>query len=352
MAFADVFPGVAARLFGASAPPDADRALVEATIEAVVDAVDPKVRAERKYRAKLEPGVRRTLEHMRAFAQQLPEPIVLSPAAWRTEPLINALFATPDAVSALLGRSRELYRFFDAPANAGCDEAHALLAMRREERKTLRPALVDGTLRHDVAQVAVSFGQHRLIAPAADWLGSRREVGAAIFRRLAALALQNILGKERRVKDLEERKAILATRLRMLTLRRDGVQRALESESGPDAADDPAVEIAQLERALQNSVDAFIDAKTSFATLEGTIDNVRRIFEAPQKHLGLETIALRLNRMGIRVEPGSSDAATDLTLQELFIGEGLRGVIAFVRCARRDMPPRDDAIRRAEKTLL
>jgi len=350
MAFADLFSGVATRLFGAPAPPDADQALIEATIEAVVDAVDPKIRVERKYRAKLEPGVRRTLAHMREFAQRLPEPIVLSPAAWRTDPLINALFATPDEVSALLGRSRELYRFFDAPANAGCSDAHALLAMRREERKTLGPALVDGALRHDVAQTAVSFAQHRLIAPAADWLGSRREVGAAIFRRLAALALQGIVGKERRVKDLEERKAILATRLRMLQLERDGVRRALESET--DAASDPAVEIAQLERALQNTVDEFIDAKTSFATLEGTIDNVRRIFEAPQKHLGLETIALRLNRMGIRVEPGSSDAATDLTLQELFIGEGLRGVIAFVRCARRDMPPRDDAIRRAEKTLL
>lgn len=352
MAFTELFSDIATRLFGSTGPLDADQALIEATIEAVVDAVDPRIRAERKYRAKLEPGVRRTLAHMRAFAQQLPEPVDLSLAAWRTEPLINALFATPDEVSALLGRSRELYRFFDAPANAGCDAAHALLAMRREERKTLGAAMVDGMLRQDVAQVAVSFGQHRLIAPAADALASRREVGAAIFRRLAALALQDILGKERRVKDLEERKAILATRLRMLQLRRDGVQRAFESESGADPASDSAVEIAQLERALQNTVDAFIDEKASLATLEGTINSVRRILEAPQKHLGLETIDLRLNRIGIRVAPGSSDAATDLKLQALFIGEGLRGVIAFVRCARRDMPPRDDAIRRAEKTLL
>ena len=347
MAFADLFSDIATRLFGATGTPDADQALVEAAIEAVVDAVDPRIRAERKYRAKLEPGVRRTLEHMRDFAQQLPAPVDLSPAAWRTDPLINALFATPDEVSALLGRSRELYRFFDAPANGGCDAAHALLAMRREERKTLGAAMVDGMLRQDVAQVAVSFAQHRLIAPAADALASRREVGAAIFRRLAALALERIIGKERRVKDLEERKAILATRLRMLTLRRDGVQRALE-----DDVSDPAVEIAQLEHALQATVDEFVDAKASLATLEGTINGIRRILEAPQKQLGLETIDLRLNRMGIRVAPGSSEAATDLKLQELFIGEGLRGVIVFVRCARSDLPPRDDAIRRAERTLL
>jgi len=348
MAFADLFSGVASRLFGAAAPPDADQVIVDETIEAIVEAVEPRIRAERKYRAKLAPGVRATLAHMRAFAQQLPEPVVLSPATWRSDPLINALFARPDDVSALLGRSRELYRFFDA--NAGCAEAHALLAARREERTVLAPALVDGALRQDVAQVVVGFAQHRLIAPAADRLGSRREVGAAIFRRLAALALQGIVGKERRVKDLEERKAILATRLRMLQLRRDGVQRALEREDDP--ANDPGAEIAELEKALQGTVDAFIAEKASLVTLEGSIDNVRRVFEAPQKYLGLDSIALRLNSMGYRVDARSNEPARDLKLQELFVGEGLRGVIVFVRCARSDLPPRDDAIRRAERTLL
>jgi hypothetical protein len=347
MAFADLFSGVATRLFGASAPPDADQALVAETIEAVVDAVDPRIRAERKYRAKLEPGVRGTLAHMRAIAQQLPAPVVLSPESWRSEPLINALFARPDDVRALIGRSRELYRFFDA--NAGCAEATALLAAQREERKVLAPGLVGDDLRQDVAQVTVGFPQKRLIAPATDWLGSRREVGAAIFRRLAALALQEIVGKERRVKDLEERKAILATRLRMLQLRRDGVQRALEREDDP--ANDPAAEIAELEKALQGTVDAFIAEKASLVTLEGTVASVRRIFEAPQHFLGLDTVALRLSRTGYRVDAGSSEPASDLRLQELFVGEGLRGVIVFVRCARSDLPPRDDALRRAAQSL-
>jgi hypothetical protein len=320
MAFADLFSGVATRLFGAPAPPDADQALIAEAIEAIVEAVDPRIRAERKYRAKLEPGVRATLAHMRAIAQQLPEPVMLSPASWRSEPLINALFGRSGDVTALLGRSRELYRFFDA--NVGCAEATALLAAQREERTVLAPGFVGGELRQDVAQVTVGFPQKRLIAPAPDWLASRREVGAAIFRRLAALALQEIVGKERRVKDLEERKA-----------------------------NDPAVEIAELEKALQGTVDAFIAEKASLVTLEGTVASVRRVFEAPQKYLGLEPVALRLSRTGYRVDAGSSEPAIELKLQELFVGEGLRGVIAFVRCARSDLPPRDDALRRAEQSL-
>lgn len=349
MAFAELFTDIATRLFGPGAPPDADQALVDDAIEAIVDAVDPRIRAERSYRRKLAPGVRRTLEHMRAIGRRLPAPIALSPASWRSEPLLRCCFARPEQLRELLGRSRELYRFFDA--NPGCDEAHALLALGRDERTVLAPALVGGELRQDVQQVVVSFDRRRLIAPAADALGCRREVGAAILRRMAALALQGMVGKERRVKDLEERKGILATRLRMLHLRRDGVQRAMQDE-GEDEAGDPALEIAQLESALQATVDEFVAAKASLATLEGIIDNVRRIFEAPEKVLGLETVELRLSGTGVRVEAGSGEAATELRLQELFIGEGLRGVIAFVRCARQDMPPPDEAIRRAERTLL
>jgi len=345
MAFADLLSDIAGRLFGPSGPPDADTALVADAVEAIVDVVDPRIRSDRNYRKKLEPGVRATIEQLRAIGQQLPAPIALSPEHWKDEALVKCCFARPDDVRDLLGRSRELYRFFDA--NPGCDEAHALLALRRDERTVLAPALVGGELRQDVQQVTVSFGQRRLIAPAADALGCRREVGGAILRRMAALALQGMIGKERRVKDLEERKGILATRLRMLQLRRDGVQRALEDE-----AEDPAAEIAQLESALQTTVDEFVAAKASLATLEGIIDNVRRIFEAPQKVVGLETIALRLSGTGIRVDPGTDEAGTDLKLQELFVGEDLRGVIAFVRCARRDLPPPDEAIRRVERTLI
>jgi len=345
MAFAELFSDIAGRLFGPAAPPDADQALVADAIEAIVDAVDPRIRAERRYASKLEPGVRRTIEHMRAIGQRLPPPIPLSPASWKAEPLVRCCFARPDDVRALLGRSRELYRFFDA--NPGCEEVHALLGMRREERKVLAPALIGGELRQDVAQVAVNFDRQRLHAPAADAAACRREVGAGLFRRLAALAVERSLGTERRVKDLEERKGILATRLRMLQLRRDGIQRAFEDE-----AQDPALEIAQLEKALQGTLDEFIAEKASLKTLEGIIDGVRRVFEAPEKVLGLETLALRLSGAGYKVEAGSREAATDLTLQELFIGENLRGVVAFVHCARRDMPPPDDAIRRAERTLI
>jgi len=61
MPFATLFSNVSAMLFGPSAlgaADDPDRPIIEALIEAVVDAVDPRLRMVSKYREQLAPIVR------------------------------------------------------------------------------------------------------------------------------------------------------------------------------------------------------------------------------------------------------------------------------------------------------
>jgi len=347
--FATLFSNVSAMLFGESplgAADDPDRPIVEALIEAVVDAVDPRLRLVSSYREKLAPGVRRTIAHMRELGREVPEPVELSRSAWGTNPFIAALFATADDVPALLGRSHELNAFFDVSANATAQEAYALLGMKMEERTVLGAALVQDAVQHDVAQKAIGFSGHRLLAVAAEALACRREVGARIMRRLAALALQRITARERRANELEERKAILAARLRLLTLRRGGLQ----SVAG-DAADESA-EIDNLERALQATVDDYIETKTNLATLDGTIGIINEILGAPQEHLRLARVRRRANRMGILVPADSTESATDLEFLELTLGEGLRAVIAIVRVPRAAMPPKSDRFKDAARHLI
>ena len=349
MPFATLFSNVSAMLFGQSplgAPDDPDRPIVEALIEAVVDAVDPRLRLVSGYREKLAPGVRRTIAHMRELGREVPEPVALTRGAWGANPLIGALFATADDIPLLLGRSHELTAFFDAAANSGAQDAYALLGMKMEERTVLGSALVQDAVQRDVAQKTIGFSGHRIIAVAADALSCRREVGARIMRRLAALALQRITARERRANELEERKAILAARLRLLTLRRDGLQ----SVAG-DAADESA-EIQNLERALKATVDDYIDTKTNLATLDGTISIITEILGAPQQHLRLSRVRRRVNRMGVLVEAGSPESATDLEFLELALGEGLRAIIAIVHVPRSEMPAKADRIKDAARHLL
>jgi hypothetical protein len=56
--------------------------------------------------------------------------------------------------------------------------------------------------------------------------------------------------------------------------------------------------------------------------------------------------------MGIIVPAEANEAATDLELHELSIGEGLRAVIVLIRVARAEMPSKDDRFRDAARQLV
>ena len=60
---------------------------------------------------------------------------------------------------------------------------------------------------------------------------------------------------------------------------------------------------------------------------------------------------LRLDRMGIKVDDGTDERHNALTLAELKLGEKLRAVVAFVRCPRSELPPKEDLIANAERYL-
>ena len=70
---------------------------------AVVEAVEPKVKLHSRYRQKLEPCIRRTIDHLRSLVREPLEPVLLNRAAWASDPRVNAFFATADDVPACLG---------------------------------------------------------------------------------------------------------------------------------------------------------------------------------------------------------------------------------------------------------
>ncbi|HTP62203.1 MAG TPA: hypothetical protein VMJ14_08980 [Burkholderiales bacterium] len=349
MPFATLFSNVAARLFGAMPTGGAGTAepeLVRVAVEEIVNAVDPRLRTVSRYQSKIAPGAERTIAYLRALGSSLPAPIELSRAAWSTDPLLNAYFATAGDLSALLGRCEELRTFFAAPANAPTMEAHALLGMLKTERSVFAPAIVNGALQQDVAQTTVSFGKHRLLAPAVDALECRRQVGMLILRRLAGLALERITALGERAVDLEQRKAMLGSRLRMLSLRRNGIE---EIAGG---AGDASAEIASIEGELKATVDDYVEVKASLATLDTHIEHVNAIFNAPANCVSLARTELRVDQMGYKIAQAPGEQAPPLVLSELSIGSGLTIVIAFVRCPRAELPPREDLIARAARELL
>ncbi len=349
MAFGSLFLNVASKLFGAAPAGRAgtvEPELVKIAAEAIVEAVDPRLRGVSGYQRKIETGVVRTILHMRELAKELPhEPIELSRDAWGADQQLNAFFATAADVPATLGRSALLRAYFESPVNAGAADAYALLGMLKIEREVFAPALVDGVLRHDVAQTTVSFSNHTLIAPAPDVMVCRREVGVLIFKRLAALALARIISLGERATELEQRKAMLGARLRLLNLKRDGIEQVA-------GGGDESAEIASIERELKSTGDEFAETRTRLATLNTRLEHVNAIFNSPADYVSLARVDLRVNKMGFKAAQESTETVSDLKLSELSIGDGLKAVIAFVRCQRADMPPRESLLAKAAREML
>lgn len=342
MASASLLDRVAAALFGRSAP-EPDQALVTEMTDLVVDTVEPKVRAHRRYRDKLEPCIRTTIAYLREVGRAPLEPLLLARSQWGADPCLKAFFASADDIPAVLGRSKDLRKFF--ASHAGADEAVALLGMRREEKTVFAPRFQGGMLMEEVTQTTVDFSGHRLLAPSLDEAQARLEVGKRMVLRLAQVAQGRILEIDRQGLKKEQHKAYLATRLQFLKLARDGAQGLVDDPGSIDR------QIVEAQRALDAAVKDFIEVKSSLVTLDGYIAQIREVFAHPQQHVALTRTELRLDAKNVKVAAGDADAGQLLAFSELRIGDRPQAVVAFVRCPRAELPPAKDLLAQAERFL-
>lgn len=323
----------------------AEAQLLDEAIDLVVDIVEPRVKLHRGYRRRLRRAVGTTIAYLRRLASQPGEPLTLSRAAWVEDPRVNAFFATPEDIQTVLGRSRELRAFFASAAQTEVTEAYALLGMKRAERTVLTNVLEQGVLRRDVLRTSVSFSEHRLTAPARTRAEVLWEVGRRMLCALGQIALGRIIELDRTANRLEREKAYLAARLRLLNLARDGMHGLVEDPATLDA------QVAEVERALAQTLDQFIEARSALVTLEGYMDQIDAVFAHPEQHLSLTWVPLRLNRLGLKVEGADTEPAQELLVAEFALGETARGVVALARCPRSEMPPEEDLLAGAERFL-
>jgi hypothetical protein len=263
----------------------------------------------------------------------LPEPIEISRGAWAADPFVNALFAGADDVTRTLGRSGHLRDFF--AANAGAAKGFALLRATKSERAVLAPGMMNGTVRQDVAQVAVSFAEFHLNAVAPEAAVCRREIANWLLRRLAALALERIVADEARVTERQERKALLAAHLRLLKLH--------AAENHPSTNDGHVHDagIARLDAELKDASAAGGEESPPVLTLDARVAELNSVLCAPEEHLRLTAEEVRLNRLGMKVAQGAEEPHAALTMHELAIGPNARKeVIVLVCCPHAEMPPR------------
>ena len=327
-----------ARLVGSNAdsvdatlPPHVE-ALIPALIDLVAEEIEPNMVRLPRYRARIEPAIRRTVAFLRGAGSVLQhEAVALSPLAWSRSAEINALFATPADVTTTLAQSDALHRWFREHPDA--DEAYAWLTAERQERTVLGMALVGDKVQRDVMQTTLSFVQHRVVFPAPDLVSARVEFGLAIFRGLLAIVLERIETTRAQSRDLAEQQAMLKVRLRRLRQQ----QQSIAEPSAASHTGTPAT-IATLERELAQTSAELQTSKLQFSALDNYLLEVQKVLEEPTAVVSLVAVTIRVDRMGIQVGADVTGPVNDLTLTEIR-GPALQRIAVLVRCKRADLPP-------------
>ncbi len=323
------------RIFGGSSKEiDWEKeAIVLAAIERIVDGVDPRLRVVRNYKRKLRKAVERSLRHIdEEVVTKIPEPVPVNRKSFGADPRVRAFFASAEELQQIFSLNKTLREFFNRPENHSLTESYALLAMKREEKNFLGAELRGDMVIRDVAQVAVNFSGHFVVAPAATEAGTKQVLKDLAFNDLIASSLEKITAHRFQKRKLEEQRHLLQMKMRALQVPSRSLKSQLEAPYGNDTIEVAQQQLAEIDQKLEKSL-------VDFGTLDAHLAQVKEVFKHPENYLQLDEISMRLSRMGIKIAEDSGMHGADITLKEVKLGADRRFVIILMKYSRDDMLP-------------
>lgn len=313
--------------------------LIELAIERAVDGTYPRLRAISGYRKVLRAPVIHAIDQVISLVDSIPAILSATKACYSKTPLLSAVFVSPEHMREIFGNDPVLSEFREN--NPACQErVTALLLAERKEKNTLGVALEGEMLRRDVAQVTVSFGNHRLLAPATDEDESRRLLKHRAFDHLISLALIKICEAKGERAELNHHRELLRSKLGVL-------QNSGWSFDHPAAGRGDPVQLQQELDNIEHQLNALcVDDRT----LSGQLDIVTNVLANAEKHLWAEDVELYLDKMNIKRE-ASSPEANQLYFSELHNTRGQKMAMLLVSLSLEDLPRRQAFAANASRAL-
>jgi hypothetical protein len=195
-------------------------------------------------------------------------------------------------------------------------------------------------LRRDVAQVSVSFRNHRLIEVTSNEADTRRQLKRRAFDHLLTLALARIAGVKGERADLARQRDLLQRKLG--ALQRGGW--SFEAMEG--APPEHEVLIAE----LQEIETALTKLGTDAGALQGRMDIVTDLLGHAEQQLWGEDFVIHLDNMNIRRD-AQDVSAQRITLQELHNARGAILAMLLVSLTPGELPRRENFIAAAQRYL-
>ena len=318
--------------------------LIERAIERAVDGTDRRLRALTGYKKRLRPAVIHAIDHVVGLVDNLPPPLELDGRNYGNDAELNAYFASVDHMNEMLSRDAEMRAWQKSPGSAAAERVFAMLNMELHERNVLGVALEGNELRHDVAQVTVSFSKHRMVDPTSVEDDTRRLLKRRAFDHLLTLALGGIAGAHGERGDLQHERDLLRSKLAALAAGHWGFGNDTDDEAAGEVPPDPR----ELEQRIKN-IDAQLSS-LSTGLLQSHLDVLVEVLSTAQQNLHGESSTLSIDRQGVKQsQPGAQ--ATPITLTTLRNSAGRSLVVRLTSIARADLPPPPDFLREAQRFL-
>ncbi|MGJ7509851.1 hypothetical protein [Variovorax sp. GT1P44] len=306
----------------------------------------PRLRLAQGHDARLEAVLAKALAHLRQLVEAFRPPHLASAASWATDPYIRAFFASADDVGIALSRSTELAAFFDqAP---GTQEAYAVLGMAMNERRTLGVAQEGDTTRTDVPQTTLSFSDHQIRICGASDAELRQEVVKRMVDQLAIEGLMRLAADTTRRDVLEQERALLATRLRLLERQGAGMRSVMGGDGEIDAG-----ELSRLRAQLEANDSDLKRLGSRSEALNRQLDGMCAMFNDASKLIHVSGRRLRLSRMNVVLPERGADEGHTLDLEIARVpGDPPRErAFALVRVSRGDVPQPRNLLDEAARML-
>ncbi|NEV64099.1 hypothetical protein [Thiorhodococcus minor] len=315
------------------------RSRIDAAIERAVDGTDSRLRLLSGYRKRLLEPVVAALDHAVALVDALSEPLVATRERYPEEHRLAAVFASSESMLEQLGRDLTLRNFLAGPGRYA-NEVTTLLRAEKIEKHILGRDLVDGQMRRDVPQIAVSFAGHHIVDPSENEVETRCLLKQRAFDQVVTLALSRIASAQEKRADLARQRDLLRRKLAAL-------ERGDLSFDPPQAGfPDQRSLVSELERITRQ----LHRLGTEDKVLRVHLDMVAEVLMDAARQLWSRDISLHLDAMNIQRQP-RDPSARRIILRELHTAQGRPTILLLLRLAPSDLPPPEDFLTAAERYL-
>jgi len=302
--------------------------LIEMAIERAVDGTYPRLRALPGYAKRLRDPVIHAIDHVVALVENVPPPITATAAAFRNNPRLEALFASPEHLLETFSNDTAFGDFRNENPVDG-NRATALLLAEYQEKNILGVEMVGDMLCRDVAQVSVTFRNQRLIDPAIDPDEVFKLLRRRAFDYLISMALATIVTAKGTRAELTRERELLKSKL--VVLQKGGWSFADERREHPAAAGLPG-DLDEIEAQLaQLNVDEH--------SMAGQLELLADLLASAEKQLWIEPLAFSLDRMNIK-RPHQHPDARPLNVNVLRDARGQALVTLLVSFDPSEIPRR------------